>query len=435
MITRFSFIAVFFAGGISGWLGKTWYESVRPELPDAYQNAASRDNIVSPNSTQSIATSTSDRGAAPKEIFGTSPLQEIQITDERSSSNSGTAATGTAVSRLEVFKRLLSERAYNDAMNLYQEQAQLNSQSAGQYKRVLLDQLRLLSDTSNNSDFSELIENYLSIYYDDVDVLLILADFNQANGRYFEVVDVYLLAKTYAYSNADQKSTVTGFNDFLDEIDNLYTNQKNWVSLINLYSHIETSGLMTSPYKFRQALAHLRSGDEYFAIEQFNLLLNDSLVGESAAIALNNLTGISETPAATSSSVWEDSQSIELQKLGNQYLVNLTGARQTSVKLLIDTGASMTTLSRLSFENINADGDAVEQERRLFRTASGVIMGTVYVIPRLGLGPYTLNDTQIAVLDDFGGEREIDGLLGMNILGQFRFQIDQDEGRLLLSRE
>ena len=142
---------------------------------------------------------------------------------------------------------------------------------------------------------------------------------------------------------------------------------------------------MTSPCQYRQALAYLRSGDEYFAVEQFNQLLNDSLVGEAAAQALNNLTGISEAPVVVTSSVWEGAESIALQRVGNQYLADLTGRSQATVKLLIDTGASMTTLSRSAFANINADGDALEQERRLFRTASGVIMGTVYLIPELNL--------------------------------------------------
>ena len=94
----------------------------------------------------------------------------------------------------------------------------------------------------------------------------------------------------------------------------------------------------------------------------------------------------------------------------------------------------MTTLSRAKFDSVNTSGEAVIQDRRVFRTASGVIMGTVYSVPELSLGPYRLTNTQIAVLD-FDIDREIDGLLGMNILGQFRFQIDQENTRLLLSRE
>ena len=70
----------------------------------------------------------------------------------------------------------------------------------------------------------------------------------------------------------------------------------------------------------------------------------------------------------------------------------------------------------------------------MFRTAGGVAQGTVYSVPELTLGTYQLTDTQIAVLD-FELKPGVDGLLGMNILGQFRFQIDQENASLLLSRE
>jgi len=443
MINRLSFIAIFLGGVISGWLGKSWYEPVQLEKTGDYQDTANRDNRVSPNSTrtpQSTSAGISDSRPAQQEIFGAQPLQEGQNAAVRSTAVSGTAVSGTpasasAVSGLEAIKRLLSERAYNDAMILYQEQVQQNEQTATQLKRVIFDELKVLSETRNNTDFSELTESYLSIYYDDVDILLLLADFNQANGSYLEVVDVYLLAKTYAYSEADLKNVLTRFDRFVEEIDASYTNQKNWLALMNLYAHINSSGLMTSPYQYRQALAHLRSGDEYFAVEQFNLLLNDSLMGESAASALNSLSSDAEAPAIISSfEREEESESIALQKLGNQYSVSLTGNHQQSVKLLIDTGASMTTLSSASFDSINANGDAQELERRVFRTAGGVVMGTVYSVPELSLGPYLLRNTLIAVLD-FDTDREIDGLLGMNILGQFRFQIDQDNNQLLLSKE
>jgi len=243
-----------------------------------------------------------------------------------------------------------------------------------------------------------------------------------------------LLAKTYAYSEADQKKVASRFDNFVIDIDSSYTDQKNFLSLINLYTHINTSGLMTSTYQYRQALAHLRSGDKAFAIEQFNQLQNDSLVGELAAKALSNFTNDTGTPPVAYSSPWMGADSIALQKLGNQYAVNLENSQRDSVNLLIDTGASMTAMSRESFSSFNANGDAVEVDRRVFNTANGLVQATVFVVPELSLGPYRLKNTQIAVIE-FGSSRGIDGLLGMNILGQFRFQIDQENSQLLLSNK
>ena len=436
MSTRVLLVVVFLAGLGSGWAGKTWLGPFQSKIATIVSGtvagnneAAAALNDVNSEDSASAITSTligSNNAArsVPQNSADNQSQGERQLLDQN-------VNTTSVISR---FQRLLNERLYFDAMVLYQELEPQSDQFASQLKSVLLERLKLLSKNRNNYDFSELIDNYLAIYYDDIDVLVLLADFNQSNGNYLESVDVYLLAKTYAYTDSEQQKLLARFDTFIKEVDSLYTNRKDWFSLINLYSHINTLGLMASPYQYRQALAHLRSGDEYFAAEQFRQLLNDSLVGESAAIALNKLTD-NTGPVATpviASSAWEGSESIALEKRGNQYLVNLTVNRQDGVKLLIDTGASITTLSRASFDSLTTNGDAEEIDRRVFRTAGGVVMGTVYSVPELGLGPYLIKNTQIAVID-FDVSRGFDGLLGMNVLGQFRFQIDQENANLLLS--
>ena len=419
-------ILVFIAGAGAGWLARTMSEPVQSqfELVVAGRNQPAENPGNNSSATaQTLSPAGVKPGGAPDtpQAVGVNQRRLQQFAVERSS---------RAIS--QSFQNLLDDRLYFDAMTLYQEQVQQDPQSAIQLKKVLLDRLDLLSKDRNNSDFSELIDNYLAVYFDDIDVLLVLAEFNQANGSYLEAVDVYLLAKTYAYTEVEQQKLLARFNDFTRAVDNLYSNAKNWLPLINFYSHINASGLMTSPHQYRQAIAHLRSGDEYFAVEQFKQLLNDSLVGESAAIALNNLTESAQTPPEPVSPVADASETIALEKRGNQYLVDLTVNRRDDVKLLIDTGASITTLSRASFDTLTTGEEAEIVGRRVFRTAGGVIMGTVYSVPELRLGSYVITNSQIAVID-FDTSRGFDGLLGMNVLGQFRFQIDQDNAKLLLS--
>ncbi len=430
MNTRFLFVLVFVAGVSVGWLGKAW---MRPVVSDLVTVA--NDSPDSSNDDFQIASSSTDAATtqltdSPDWLTPGQSIVEVQEPLQQIFDSS------TDLPAIDIFKRLLVNRFYYDAMIVYQEQFQQDNQSAAELKMVLLEHLNKLSGARSNNDFMELIDNYLSVYYDDIDVLLLLADFNQKNGRYFEVVDGYLLARTYAYTDVDRQNVLARFNDFVKGIDGVFTSQKNWLSLIGLYSHIETSGLMTSTFQYRQAIAHLRSGDEYLATEQLRQLVSDSLVGEAASIELNRLVGntSADTTASVDSFTWEGSETIALQQLGNQYLVDLTLNRLDNIKLLIDTGASITTLSRESFQSLNSFADAVEQERRLFRTAGGVAQGTVYSVPELTLGTYQLTDTQIAVLD-FELKPGVDGLLGMNILGQFRFQIDQENASLLLSRE
>lgn len=435
MDTRVLMAVVFLAGLTTGWLGKTWVlpaQSGFVSLTTA-NATANEQNAVSHSESESLSVPDANKPAllsSNEFASGAQNSLNIQSQGERNSFNGNSAG----VSITDSFKRLLRDRFYYDAMSVYEEQVQRNSSNAAVFKNILLEELNSLLKSRNNNDFSELVDSYLSFYYDDIDILLLLAKFNKSNGSYLEVVNVYLLAKTYAYTDVDQRKVDTHLNAFVEETDRYYTQQKDWLSLINLFSHIDTSGLMTSSHQYRQAIAHLRSGDEGFAIEQLNHLVNDSVVGESAAIALNSLTNAIEAPAEISSSIWDDADSIALEKAGNQFLVNMTDNGQGSVKLLVDTGASMTVVSIASFDSLNVNGDAIQQERRVFQTAGGVVMGTVYSMPELRLGPYLLKNTQVAVID-FGTDRNIDGLLGMNILGQFRFQLDQENSRLLLSEK
>ncbi|MEM7256182.1 MAG: retropepsin-like aspartic protease [Pseudomonadota bacterium] len=424
MNTRLLFIVVFVAGVSTGWLANSWMDPGGLPFPASLggDNTAAQHNGQSlPDSATGLlpdSSQTTDTSAAIKANTAT-PLPRAQ--------------TSTSTSVTEHFRQLLSNQRYATAITLYQEQQQQSNQTAALLKRILIDHLTLLTDARSNSEFSELIQHYLSIYYDDIDILLLLAEFNRANSRYLEVIDVYLLAKTYAYSDFDQRRVDSQFTNFVNEIDNAYTQQNNWWDLINFYSHINATGLMTSSHQYHQALAHLRSGDQAFAIEQFNQLLNDSLVGDSAAQALSTLTNSTEAPPAINNPVPEGAEAIALKKQGNQFVASLSNNQQV-VSLLIDTGASMTAVSSAAFNRLNTNGDAVAQDRRIFHTAGGVITGTVYSFPELTLGPYLMKNTRVAVID-FDNDPNIDGLLGMNILGQFRFEIDQQNARLLLSRQ
>ena len=427
MNTHLTMVIVFISGLCLGWIGNTWVTRASVK-GDTNTLSDTRES----SQFEGLVTAESGETRIPEEPTNSG---RDNLTDPFAISTEETdVAVSASTSVISIFNRLLANRNYYDAVYLYQEQEQKSARIAFDMKAILLGKLEDFKSNKNNSDFSELVESYLSVYYDDIDVLLLLADFNHSNGSYLEAVDVYLLAKTYAYTINDQQKVDNSFNRYVELIDSSFTNQKDWWSLINFYSHIDTSGLLSSTHQYNQAMAYLRSGDESFAVAQFNELLNDSLVGEAASTALNNLIGNKEIPSVNANPVIEQVDAIALQRRGNQYMVDLANNDQNSVKLLLDNGASMTALSRSAFSTLNADGDAVAEERRVFRTAGGVVMGTVYSFPELVLGPHILENTQVAVID-LDEDRDIKGLLGMNILGQFRFQIDQENARLLLRRK
>jgi predicted aspartyl protease len=100
---------------------------------------------------------------------------------------------------------------------------------------------------------------------------------------------------------------------------------------------------------------------------------------------------------------------------------------------MIDTGASITSLSQERFDVLSRDSHFEYLGWRLFNTAGGPARGTVYRASSLQLGAQALREVDIAVLD-FQQGPGIDGLLGMNVLRHFHFEIDQDRDLLHLQQ-
>lgn len=122
---------------------------------------------------------------------------------------------------------------------------------------------------------------------------------------------------------------------------------------------------------------------------------------------------------------------VALDKRGEQYIVNAMINDLEPVKLLIDTGASMTILSPEIIHSLDIDEENAEQRIR-FSTANGIVTASVVHIDKIGIQHYSVADVQVGVLPSFP-MGNVDGLLGMNFLGQFVFFIDQENSTLQLT--
>ncbi|MDM7860313.1 retropepsin-like aspartic protease [Alteromonas sp. ASW11-36] len=127
---------------------------------------------------------------------------------------------------------------------------------------------------------------------------------------------------------------------------------------------------------------------------------------------------------------------IPLDRIGNQYTLEL-GFDNRPVRLMIDTGASTTAVTTRTWSRISSR--VASQFIGVFKvnTAAGFIQAPMFTIKSISMGPLQFEDVSVMVIpsrmmgDD--PERSPQGLLGMNILSQFNFQIDQQNATLLLS--
>ena len=126
----------------------------------------------------------------------------------------------------------------------------------------------------------------------------------------------------------------------------------------------------------------------------------------------------------------QNTSQIELKKIGQQYVANILIAGTTEVSLLVDTGASICSLSKEVFELIKSSIYAENIGDIPLNTAGGIVLVELYRFPSLQLGNHLVKNIEVAVNPHSSGP--FDGLLGMNFLSMFNFHIDQQTNRLLL---
>ena len=341
-------------------------------------------------------------------------------------------ATKISKNALAQFKQQLSDHNYPAAVNTYQ--ISLNTGDARKLglKPILMAHLWMLISSSSEDHFTELTEHYLSVFYDDVDVLLSLAEFNRSIGFLAEAAAVHHLVKSYAYTNRDTLKVEAAIDDFIRQIHANLVAAGDLFGLTNIYEQMRSLNLLRPIHRLGQAQIYLQTGNLITARDILVELTNEPSVRIAAEkIMLEHQQQFASSNSNKIALQNDYSDQIALVSRGNQYWADLE-IEDNVVTLLIDTGASMTTLSRQTFQALPNTNNFDLIGQRMFNTANGITKGNIYRVDRLELGRFALNDAQIAVLD-FKMPEGVDGLLGMNVLQHFRFHIDQGQQVLYLA--
>lgn len=325
----------------------------------------------------------------------------------------------------------LNHRRFSAAMGIYQEVERRSPRQAMALRDIVLDYLKGYLRSGDDSALIALADSFLSIHYDDIDVLLLLARQQQQSDYRIEAARTFQLIYAYSTAEPGQRSRVDrAFEGFVHQVDRQLAGQNQWSALLSFYNMLEQLDLSRAEERLRLAELHLHYGSADYGRQLLGTLTNHPSLGPRAAALLDNrLTGSGPAPLSTPTP--SDEGSVPLESLGHHYSLPVTLDDQSAIRLVIDTGASLTTLTQRSFEALAQDIRFTEVGPQLFNTANGPSQGMVYRVAQLRLGEYQLSNVPVAVLD-FDAPDNIDGLLGMNVLSQFRFEVDQDAHRLLL---
>jgi clan AA aspartic protease (TIGR02281 family) len=129
---------------------------------------------------------------------------------------------------------------------------------------------------------------------------------------------------------------------------------------------------------------------------------------------------------------WLQPSIVSLIPFGNQWLSTMTLGGQ-EMTLLLDTGASTIAIGQNAFTNI-ASSDKRFLGRIVVNTANGQSQGELYRLRGASFGGWQFQEIDIVVLSQAELASDFDGLLGMNLLNRFAWQLDAVNGKLLLAK-
>ena len=326
------------------------------------------------------------------------------------------------------FEQALEQHKYDDALIIYQRHERQDSDLSQRLKTVFLQKMDEWSE--HREDSIDALERFTQHYYQDTVLLQKLAQLyteQEALEKAIEkAIEVLISARSFTLQPDDLKSTATKIHKLSRLLYNNKQKNQQLPDTLPLFHKLAALEPEYPFYRFALAQGYIVLDEHDSAIRELELLQTDEEFGRLASRQLSDLLPpIPEEPEETPSSA------IPLFNEGHHYIAAAQTQDNSQSRLLIDTGASLTTMPNTLLKELKRRKMAHRVGHTELKTASGIAFAPLYQVKELHLGQYILKNLEVAGLDL--GYPFAEGLLGMNALGQFHFQIDQDRNYLILS--
>ena len=126
------------------------------------------------------------------------------------------------------------------------------------------------------------------------------------------------------------------------------------------------------------------------------------------------------------------SVSVEFQASGNAMIVTASVNDAADAKLVLDTGASLTTVSPAVAQRAGIKTVGSLRTELITVVGGSTVSIPIVRVQSLKIGDAIVDDMEIGVFDALPANKNADGLLGNDFLRRFRFSIDRAQKRLTL---
>jgi len=311
----------------------------------------------------------------------------------------------------ETLEILLAQNRFNDALVFYLE---TNNENSEVYRIQIEDYLMDLVKI----DVVKALE-YMEVFLDNVpdsNIAKLMIETYIAQGDFSKAIALIIQAKENYSSEEEDKRVSKQLKSTAKQYMNLLSEREAYEELIAFLEEMIAYDSTDSFYTFRLAQLYIRLDKTPEASLLLDELQYDEVYGQNVKTLLQTIDIEEEGD--------EYKYAIPLQRYGDHFSVKvfLDGSE---FNLMLDTGATYIFIDEDKASMLEVLRDAL-----VLKTAGNDISAKLCQASTLRIGNLQLANIKITVAPF--KRQDIDGLLGMNFLKQFKFFIDQDEGILYL---
>ncbi len=352
--------------------------------------------------------------------------------------------TNGANKDLQKVKALLAQNNASQAItyvsDLYND---LDSEQLSLFKQLFYTQALQYSDNGQLKQAQRFLIQ-VSRLYEEVDFFDLLAAVSIELNDLNQALDALLKS-----SLIETRPDILG--DKLASLANTASQIKSQLSAISsfegirkLYQSLYEAHPSYAYFQLELAFSYLSLDDTSNAQTFFSAIQYDLDVGAQAQEQLALLEQINQQEQQAAAASREELKakqaarnagdiSISLVRSGNSFLID-SSIENKNVRLLLDTGASITALSPelISRLRLSPTGDVIN-----LSTANGIAQSQLYLAKKINIGRITVRDLVVAEIN-LGSSRHFEGLLGTDLLNKvganYSYLIDNENNALIFRR-
>ncbi|MDG2394466.1 MAG: retropepsin-like aspartic protease, partial [Thalassotalea sp.] len=262
----------------------------------------------------------------------------------------------------------------------------------------------------------------LNVQAYDHDWLLLKIEWLKKNGEIQQAVMVYQDLIRHAFDLEKEKTWTEQMHIIATQRLLYLKQQQSWSEVIKFCATLLAHDANYVPYTLAISEAYIYQNDAATAINH----LDGIRYNEEYQAQINSLYSLIDAENNIA-------HAIALTKINEHFIVDAQINSQQDVALMIDTGASITVISVSYFEQLQNTHSYEKFRDMTINTAGGDEQAFSIKVDQFAIGGYVLNNFEVVVMD-LPNFENADGLLGMNFLKNFKFNIDQSNAHLYLER-